>query len=74
MTERQYLDYPQDIVESINDIESFVSNMDFDAFCGDKKTIWKILAGWTVCAETGYSKRSACVPVRSKMTTSGSRL
>ena len=37
MTERQYLDYIQDIVESVNDIESFVSNMDFDAFCGDKK-------------------------------------
>lgn len=32
MTERQYLDYIQDIVESVNDIESFVSNMDFDAF------------------------------------------
>jgi len=27
MTERQYLDYIQDIVESVNDIESFVSNM-----------------------------------------------
>ncbi|MHB1012695.1 MAG: HepT-like ribonuclease domain-containing protein [Desulfobacteria bacterium] len=39
MTERQYLDYIQDIVESVTDIESFVSNMDFDAFCSDKKTI-----------------------------------
>jgi len=37
MTERQYLDYIQDIVESVNDIKSFVSNMDFDAFCSDKK-------------------------------------
>ena len=27
MTERQYLDYIQDIIESVNDIESFVSNM-----------------------------------------------
>jgi len=35
MTERQYLDYIQDIVESVNDIESIVSDMDFDAFCGD---------------------------------------
>jgi len=35
MTERQYLDYLQDIVESVNDIESFVSNMDFNAFCSD---------------------------------------
>ena len=29
MTERQYLDYIQDIVESVNDIQSFVSNMDY---------------------------------------------
>jgi len=28
MTERQYLDYIQDIIESVADIESFVSNMD----------------------------------------------
>lgn len=36
MTERQYLDYLQDIVESVNDIESFVSNMDFDTFDHEK--------------------------------------
>lgn len=39
MTERQYLDHIQDILESVNDIQTFVSNMDFDAFSGDKKTI-----------------------------------
>jgi uncharacterized protein with HEPN domain len=51
MTERQYLDYIQDIVESVNDIESFVSNMDFDAFCGDKKTINAVIRSLEVIGE-----------------------
>jgi hypothetical protein len=51
MTERQYLDYIQDIIESVTDIESFVSNMDFDAFCGDKKTINAVIRSLEVIPE-----------------------
>jgi len=51
MTERQYLDYLQDIVESVNDIESFVSNMDFDTFCSDKKTINAVIRSLEVIGE-----------------------
>jgi len=51
MTERQYLDYIQDIVESVNDIKSFVSNMDFNAFCGDKKTINAVIRSLEVIGE-----------------------
>jgi len=51
MTERQYLDYIQDIVESVNDIKSFVSNMDFNAFCSDKKTINAVIRSLEVIGE-----------------------
>jgi len=51
MTERQYLDYLQDIVESVNDIESFVSNMDSNAFCSDKKTINAVIRSLEVIGE-----------------------
>jgi uncharacterized protein with HEPN domain len=51
MTERQYLDYIQDIIESVTDIESFVSNMDFDAFCNDKKTINAVIRSLEVIGE-----------------------
>lgn len=39
MKKREYLDYIQDIVESINDIESFTKGIDFNDFIKDKKTI-----------------------------------
>ena len=51
MTERQYLDYLKDIVESVNDIKSFVSNMDFNAFCSDKKTINAVIRSLEVISE-----------------------
>ena len=68
MTERQYLDYIQDIVESVNDIGSFVSNMDFDAFCGDKKTINAVIRSLEVIGEaankipSGISDRYPAIP------------
>jgi len=51
MTERQYLDYLKDIVESVNDIKSFVSNMDFNAFCSDKKTINAVIRSLELIGE-----------------------
>lgn len=35
---RQYLDYLQDILESINEIEDFVKGMDYSGFEQDNKT------------------------------------
>jgi len=35
----------------VTDIESFVSNMDFDAFCGDKKTINAVIRSLEVIGE-----------------------
>ncbi len=35
---RDYRDYIQDIIESINDIENFIINLDFKEILLDKKT------------------------------------
>ena len=34
---REYLDYAQDIYDSILDIETFIADMNFEQFAGDKK-------------------------------------
>lgn len=39
MVKRVYTDYIQDILESINDIEHFIANMNFDDFKIDRKTV-----------------------------------
>ena len=43
MKKRDYRDYLQDIVDSINDIESFTGDMDFDSFREDRKTIYAVI-------------------------------
>ena len=43
---RKYRFFIQDIMDAINDIEKFVGEMDFAAFCNDDKTrsavVWKV--------------------------------
>ncbi len=39
MKNRVYLDYVQDILDSIRDIESFIKNMEFKEFKKDRKTV-----------------------------------
>jgi len=39
MRRRDYRDYLQDIIDSINDIKDFTKNMSFEDFARDKKTI-----------------------------------
>jgi uncharacterized protein with HEPN domain len=39
MIKRIYIDYVQDILESIKDIESFIKGHNFESFSSDKKTI-----------------------------------
>lgn len=40
---RLWADYLQDILDAIDDIESFVSAIDFDEFTEDKKTIHAVV-------------------------------
>ena len=47
------IDSTQDIVESVDDIESFVSNMDFGAFCR-KATLPKVSVPEGGCINISY--------------------
>jgi|SRR3989338_2240878 len=48
---RDYRDYLQDIVDSINDVEAFVKNMDQDDFLKDKKTINAVIRSIEIIGE-----------------------
>lgn len=43
MRKRDYRDYFKDILDSIDDIEDFIRDMDFEAFRRDKKTIYAVV-------------------------------
>lgn len=51
MKTREYRDYIQDIIESINDIEVFTKNMCFENFIKDKKTINAVIRSIEVIGE-----------------------
>lgn len=51
MKKRDYRDYLQDILDSINDIESFIQNMAFDSFKEDRKTIYAVIRCLEVIGE-----------------------
>jgi uncharacterized protein with HEPN domain len=48
---RDYRDYIQDILDSINDIESFILDMKFAGFVSDKKTINAVVRSVEVIGE-----------------------
>lgn len=51
MTERDYRDYIKDIVDSINDIESFTEDMVYNTFHKDKKTINAVIRSIEIIGE-----------------------
>lgn len=55
MKNRIYLDYVQDIIDSIRDVESFVKGMSFEEFRKDRKTINAVVRSIEVIGEA--SKR-----------------
>jgi len=48
---KEYGDYIQDIVESINESSEFVNGMSYDTFSGDKKTINAVIRSIEVIGE-----------------------
>jgi len=48
---RDYRDYVQDILDSINDIENFIGDMNFEEFTRDKKTINAVVRSIEVIGE-----------------------
>jgi len=51
MKKRDYRDYIKDILDSINDIESFIRGMNFEEFKKDRKTIYAVVRGIEVIGE-----------------------
>lgn len=51
MKDRIYLDYVQDIIDSIRDIEDFVKGMKFEEFKKDRKTINAVVRSIEVIGE-----------------------
>lgn len=51
MRKRDYRDYIRDILESINDIESFIKGMSFEEFKMDKKTINAVVRSIEIIGE-----------------------
>jgi len=55
MRRRDYRDYLQDILDSINDVESFIRGMGFEEFNRDRKTVNAVVRSIEVIGEA--SKR-----------------
>jgi len=51
MRKRDYFDYLKDILDSIDDIESFIGSMSFEEFKKDKKTINAVVRSIEVIGE-----------------------
>lgn len=51
MKKREYGDYIQDILDSINDIGNFTQEMDFNDFVNDKKTIYAVVRAIEIIGE-----------------------
>jgi uncharacterized protein with HEPN domain len=55
MTERDYGDFVQDILDSINDVRNFIGEMDFENFVKDKKTIYSVVRAIEIIGEATKS-------------------
>jgi uncharacterized protein with HEPN domain len=51
MTDREYRDFVNDIIESIDDISQFVAGMTYDDFVIDKKTINAVIRSMEIIGE-----------------------
>ena len=51
MSQRDYRDYLQDILDSINDIESFIKDMDFEDMVLDRKTVNAVIRSIEIIGE-----------------------
>lgn len=48
---REYLDYIEDAVGAMSDVQSFVKDMEYEAFCGDRKTVLAVIAALEIVGE-----------------------
>ena len=59
-SKRDSTQFLQDILESVNDIEEFVKEMDFKEFSGDKKTIYAVMKALEIMGEA-FFKKAMCL-------------
>ncbi len=51
MKKRDYSDFVQDILDTINDVENFIDGMDFEEFIKDKKTVYSVIRAIEIIGE-----------------------
>jgi uncharacterized protein with HEPN domain len=51
MKTRDYSDFVQDILDTINDVENFIDGMDFEDFIKDKKTVYSLVRAIEIIGE-----------------------
>ena len=51
MIKREYLDYVQDILTSINEIATFIEGLDQEEFLEDKKTVYAVIRSLEIIGE-----------------------
>lgn len=51
MKKRDYGDFVQDMLDSINDVENFIDGMEFEDFIKDKKTIYSVVRAIEIIGE-----------------------
>ncbi|KAF5419626.1 MAG: putative conserved protein, contains HEPN domain [Candidatus Methanocomedens sp.] len=51
MKKRDYGDFIQDILDSINDVENFIDGIEFEDFINDKKTIYSVVRAIEIIGE-----------------------
>jgi uncharacterized protein with HEPN domain len=51
MKKRDYGDFVQDILDSINDVVNFIDGMEFEDFINDKKTIYSVVRAIEIIGE-----------------------
>jgi len=51
MKTRDYRDYLQDILDAVNDIESFVESMTYEEFIKDRKTLNAVVRSFEIIGE-----------------------
>ena len=61
MIQKVYRDYIQDMIEAINDIESFVAGLSFEQFMNDKKTVNAVIRSFEVMGEAAKNLPEAIV-------------
>ncbi len=60
MKKRDYGDFVQDMLDSINDVENFIDGMEFEEFIKDKKTVYSVVRAIEIIGEAAKNVPGQC--------------